>query len=558
MNCIGPDLTVREVARTWPACARLLTRYPAAQWGGKWTLQELGSFARSNALDEQRLLNELSAAAGVPARARAKARPEHSPMPLVFAALFLGLTIGAGWGVWLLLRVGFNSDFGILPGLSVHLHGLGQLWGWLALFVFAVGAHLLRQSTKRPAAAWLDYAAVTAVAVGLLLFCGGLSETIRGAFRHINVIASAFLFCGAGCFAMSTGWSLWGRGKKPQLWYGFVLATVGWLLVWAVADLLLRMQFVGQPIISAAGRDLLIVLPVLGFAANAIYGFGIRLIPGLLNITRLRPWYFAAALVLHNAGLCAFLVPMDVLRIAGAGLMLAGAVLYVMGMNWLRSSPSRTIYGVDERGHLLVRVAFAWLVIGLAMVLGEQLFPWLPRAYGGAWRHALTVGFITTMILGVGHRLIPIFLRQPLASPPMMIASMVLIIVGNILRVGLQLATIGEWQWTYSLIGLSGVLELSALMLFSLNLALTARNRRRTHSVDQPLTPDVRVREAINARPELQQRLRELGVTMFDDAAFIAPSMTFGALALAWGQRPADLLENLAPAPAPADGVRNT
>jgi hypothetical protein len=53
------------------------------------------------------------------------------------------------------------------------------------------------------------------------------------------------------------------------------------------------------------------------------------------------------------------------------------------------------------------------------------------------------------------------------------------------------------------------------------------------------------VREAVNARPELQRRLCEIGITMFDAAPFIAPSMTFGALALAVGRRPRDLLAEL-------------
>jgi hypothetical protein len=93
--------------------------------------------------------------------------------------------------------------------------------------------------------------------------------------------------------------------------------------------------------------------------------------------------------------------------------------------------------------------------------------------------------------------------------------------------------------------GLTGVLELAALAMFAVNLAMTLRNRRRTYRGSQPLTPDVRVREAVNARPDLQSRLVEVGITMFDAAPFIAPSMTFGALALATGRRPRDLLAEM-------------
>jgi hypothetical protein len=264
-----------------------------------------------------------------------------------------------------------------------------------------------------------------------------------------------------------------------------------------------------------------------------------------MNIGRLRPRWFPPALVLHNAGLCLFLIPNRICERAGAAMMLAGSICYVIGMDCLRSRPSRPIYGIDPRGHVLIRAGFFWLVCGLGMILLQQFFPQWPHAYSGAWRHALTVGFITTMILGVGYRIIPVFIRQPLASTRLMLASAALIILGNAGRVTLELLTIGGRPWSYRLMGVTGVLELAALVLFAWNIAATAWNRRRVYRPDQPLTPNTRVQEAVNARPEIQDRLQELGVTMFDSAPFIAPSMTFGALALAWGMDPGGLIDEL-------------
>ena len=131
-----------------------------------------------------------------------------------------------------------------------------------------------------------------------------------------------------------------------------------------------------------------------------------------------------------------------------------------------------------------------------------------------------------------------------------MLVGAVLIVAGNAGRVALELATLGGWPWSFRLMGVTGLLELSALILFALNLLLTALERRRVYSPLRPLTPDTRVREAVNALPALQQRLREIGVTMFDRAPFIAPSLTFGALALAWGLQPEELLSQLDAIPA--------
>ena len=544
LTCIAADLTVRQVAQGCAACARILERLPGARIDGLWTLQELRSFAQARAIEEQPFICQLADAAGLPVAISARSAREASPIPLIFVTLLVGLSLGTAWGVGILLRIALRAEYGSVPAASVHLHGVAQLWGWMALFVFAVAAHILRQNTKRRPPAWLDYPGSASVVAGLVLFLAGTSQSVRAALPAVNIIASSLLSLGAGCFAICALWSLLGRGQRPMLWHGFVLAQIGWLGAWCAADLLLRVRFASGPVLPAAARGLLIALPVLGFATNAIYGFGIRLIPGLLNVARLHPRCFAASLVMHNLGLPLLLFPpARAAHVAGAALMLLAAAIYLIGMNGLRGAPSRPIYGVDARGHVLIRAAFLWLIVGLAMILIEQLAGRaLPHAYGGAWRHALTVGFITTMMLGVGHRLLPIFIRQPLASTPLMLISAGLILVGNAGRVTLELATIGDWPWAFRFMGVTGVLELAALILFAINLALTVRNRRRVWSDAMELTPDTRLRELINVRPQVQQRLRELGITMFDAAPFVAPSITLGALALTSRMRPEQLV----------------
>lgn len=544
-QCVAPDMTVRQVATLWPACAPFLDRFDRSRWGGRWTLQELGAFARDHGLDESSFLSELAHVAGVSVERHARPPREGSPVPVLFVAIAIGLTLGAGWGVVLLWRIAFGADYGAAPAGSVHVHGLAQLWGWMGLFVFGVAAHLLRQNSKRPAPGWLELMAAAVVLAALLVFFVALAGWSRAAAARLDVAASALLVLAVLLFSVSVLGSLLGRGQRPQLWHYFVFAMVVWLWAWAGADLLLRLRYLTLPILPDQVRSLLILLPVLGFATNAIYGFGIRLIPGLLNIGRLRPRCFAAALAMHNLGLVLLLSGQRVSQATGATMMLAAGGTYLIGMNGLRSKPSRPIYGIDARGHVLIRVAFFWLICGLAMIVVQQFFPKLPHAYSGAWRHALTVGFITTMILGVGQRIVPVFIKQPLASTHLMLIGAALIIVGNAGRVVLELATLGNWPWTFRLMGLTGLLELSALFLFGLNLAWTARNRRRVYRAGEPLVPDTRVREAVNARPELQLRLHELGVTMLDTAPFIAPSMTFGALALAWGRQPEELIAQL-------------
>ena len=546
LSYISPDLTLRQVADAFPACAKILQRWSASRRRNRrWSLQQLGPFARQTGLDESSFLQELSAAAGVPLRSGAQpSRPRHSPLPLIFTAMIVGICLGTAFGVGLLWQIAMGEGYDVVSAASVHVHGIAQLWGWMALFIFAVGTHLLRQNTTRPAPQWLDWMAAGSILVGLIAFFASLNNSVRSHLPHIDTAGSSFLLSAALLFGISIIWSLSGSAKNQRR-HG-LLSLLGWLWAWAAVDLWLRVRYANALVLPDTARALLIELPVLGLATNAIYGFGIRLIPGLLNIGRLRQPWFARALILHNVGLCLFLMPNRSSATLGAAMMLAGAVCYVIGMDGLRSKPSRPIYGIDPRGRVLIRVGFFWLVCGLGMILLQQFFPRWPHAYSGAWRHALTVGFITTMILGVGFRLIPIFIRQPLASNRLMLAAAALIILGNAGRVTLELLTIGGWAWSFRFIGVTGVLELAALILFAVDIAATAWSRRRVYCDDQPIAPDTRVLEAVNAHPQIQDRLSELGIEMFDQTPSIAPSMTFGALALACGMHPRELIDAIA------------
>lgn len=542
-SCIARNMTVRQVATAWPACAEVLGRFTDAQLTGRWTLQELFAFARDHALNESEFVQQLADAAGVTVCEPREISEDPSPIGLIFIAIAICLTIGSSWGVSLLLQIAWGGSYSAVTGASIHVHGVAELWGWMALFVFAVASHLLRMNTKRPAPPWLERIAAGLIIAGVVGFFAGLIKTVHVAVPWIDIAGSAALAAAALLFGISVIWS--SAGQTPSQRIRGVAFIIAWLWVWAGVDLWLRIHFSNRLMLPDSARQLLIALPVLGFATNTIYGFGIRLIPGFLNIGQLRPRFFTAAFLTHNAGLCLLLLAPPVGRCIGAGMMLCGAALYLSGMNFLRSKPTRPIFGVDLRGHILIRAAFCWLIIGLSMIFIGELIPGLPHPFDGAWRHALTVGFITTMILGVGQRLVPIFIKQPLASAELMLAGAALIIFGCAGRVGLELLTMGGWGWAFGLMGITGILELSALILFAVNLALTVRRRRHVYQPGEPLLPDTRVREAINARPEIQHRLHDAGVTMLDEAPFVAPSMTFGAMALSWGLEPARLLAAL-------------
>jgi hypothetical protein len=133
-----------------------------------------------------------------------------------------------------------------------------------------------------------------------------------------------------------------------------------------------------------------------------------------------------------------------------------------------------------------VQAAYAWLFASLLMLvaLPAYQFAVLPavapdavavrtgfsHAYYGATRHAITVGFVSQMIVGVAARVVPTLRGADPRLLPRLWAPFVLINLGCGLRVLGQ--TVTDWDdRVFPLIGASGVLEVAGLAVWGAHLA---------------------------------------------------------------------------------------
>jgi hypothetical protein len=135
--------------------------------------------------------------------------------------------------------------------------------------------------------------------------------------------------------------------------------------------------------------------------------------------------------------------------------------------------PAKTL-GVSPLFPLFARAAYVWLLIAAALGIGA--------AYGdhaggiwGASRHALTVGFLATMVFAIGQRVLPAFCGMRLLfSKRLMGLSLIALNVGCALRVASEIpAYEANLHFAWTLLPVSAVTELTAVTLFSLNLAIT-------------------------------------------------------------------------------------
>jgi uncharacterized protein involved in response to NO len=552
---IHPAMTVRQVVTDYPACRAVFRRHGepercSAKFGH---LEPLDHFARRHGIPLDLLLVELSQAAGVEIN-RNDPSAGQAHRPFVAIALVVTLSLGAGWGTLLLFEIGRRGSLAAIPAAQVVAHGEAQLWGFIAPFIVGVAASFLPRTTARPR----PRRALLGLLLGTLLagVLGGFAWSLAarrwpwlGPATGVAHLAAALGFLALIAQQLT--------GKLRASWARFILAAAVWMVVWAIADLAIRGRAgsAGPGAYSESARRLLMELALFGFALNAVYGFGQRLLPGMLGGGAPRPGAIEATFGLHNAGVLA--LAMSHIRwpstcaALGAVAIAAGAGAWAIGLQGFRSR--RRSAPRPEAGPAFlaryIQLASFWLLAGLALLVAGQLTAAVrgidpPRAYLGATRHALTVGFLTTLILGVGQRLLPILSHDLLAWPRLVVPTFLFIAIGNALRVADELATL-VWPIAFRPLPLSAVLELTALTLFAANIIRTLWPRRDPLLRTGRATPMTRVAILLAEHPWLEDHLVARGLRYIGRVRSVPAELTLQSLSAGEGFDPGALIADI-------------
>jgi hypothetical protein len=127
------------------------------------------------------------------------------------------------------------------------------------------------------------------------------------------------------------------------------------------------------------------------------------------------------------------------------------------------------------------------------------------HAWFGAFRHALTVGFISLMIVGVSSKVAPVLAGVSPARLSGLGAAFWLINIGCAMRVGFQVLT-DMFGWAFPPAAASAPVELSGFALWAWDLLRTMRAEPDADAAraEGPITLDWRVADVLAAHPELE------------------------------------------------------
>ena len=556
-DVVGVDTALPDLFQSHPATRAVFNRYGLRGCGGeRGPAETLGFFAAAHGVAIEPLLEQVRRVIRDPlARQQASAQLHDDARPrladAIYRPFFLAgiatvLTVGAAWGVLLLWKIGVNGSFTGVTVHEVNAHGHAQIMGWVGLFImgFAYQAfprmwHVDLPAPKMALATW----------IAMLLSIAGRSTAMRfagqpwaGPMHLAGVVvqtAAVVVFIGQLRVALRRS------GQPAQPYIGFVLAALGFFLLQTVYG-----GWHMHRLMHAADRDAMLAQiatfqsplrdwQIHGMAMLMIFGVGIRMFPAIFNwptVPHRRAW---AALVIiltavvletslfliyrltgYHAAAAAMIVPWLMLPIGG-GMIVARWRVWRSTVAHNADDGSNP-HVVDRRAKF-VRIAFAWLFVSFTMLLLLPIYQAVSgiafsHAYYGAVRHAITVGFISMMIVGMAAKVVPTLRGIEPQRLPALWLPFVLINLGCFLRVTLQILT--DWDaGVYRFVAISGALEWTGLAFWAAHLSavMLGLGRYRTSAqaswgpVPESIRPDHRVAAVLDWYPQLEPTFVEHG-----------------------------------------------
>jgi len=532
-----------DVLRQFPGVRPVFDRYGLRGCGGPHgPAESIGYFAGAHGVNADRLIVELNEAIANPdAAPNAETHDTDKLADTIYRRFFKAgvvviLTAGAAWGALLLLRIAGNQAFTSVSIHDINAHGHAQIFGWVGLFVmgFAYQAfpRMRHTSLWRP-----DLANLTFYLMVFGVFARAIGEPLfeHSFFRELATQAGLCEIVAIGLFVTILLRTFQLSGKPWQRHDAYILAALAFFFVQAVYDLgmlwattatqteaeLLRIISTYQ----APLRD----LQIHGFALLMILGVGVRMFPPLFGLAAPGRKLVRNSLVLLVTGVIGEAVFFVVMRRTGdhrwavpmyVSMLLLASTSIALTLRWgLFARPTER-----DRSSKFVRTAVAWLHTSMLMLVlvpvymrvilpaagslspggQEAVAIGFSHAFYGAARHAITVGFISLMILGMAGKVVPTLNGVDTRKLSSLWLPFVLVNVGCAMRVVFQIGTDFR-PGAFALAGVSGLLEVTGIAIWGVHLWRIMNRGRALEPTAKPrpnlITADDRVGEIVEWFP---------------------------------------------------------
>ena len=533
---INAESFLPDVVSRYPSTRAVFDRYGLQGCGGPvGPREQVGWFARLHGVSLDALLAELNDAASKPATVVAEFSPSIADTiyrPFFLAGIATVLTLGCMWGAINLLTIGVKENFNAISYSWVLAHGHAMVFGFVGFFIMGFAYQAIPRF--KHTALWRPQLAFWSLP---LMIAGIVLQTVAHLLSPpsltLELLASVIQIAAVIIFAAVMVQTIRQAGKH-EIYDRFLYAALAWFLIAAIANPVIFKLFElagtrEQRLFNLATfnipyRD----VQLLGLAVVMILGISLRLLPHAYGFREpSRRW-------------------VSVLFWGVNGSIVGGTVLFVLGMTsgnhwllalqWLTSvvllvvaivTPFQyRLFGAvaeneRDRGLKFIRAAHVWFIVATAMLVFTPIYNfgiYMPitgsnvpfsHAFFGAYRHALTVGFIMMMIVGVSSKVVPTLSGVDVRRANSLWPTFVLLNIGNLTRVSFQIATDFS-PLAYSVMGISGFIEVVGLTLWGYELFANIRVGKKleressafTFTEHPDITPNTKVGEVLSHYPQ--------------------------------------------------------
>jgi len=271
-------------------------------------------------------------------------------------------------------------------------------------------------------------------------------------------------------------------------------------------------------------------LYLFGFVFMFIFAINIRTVYAFLDIKPVReravnltfwimnisvPIYYATHMLADKSGVALRFSQVVVFPIAFA------IIAFIYGLRIFERSTKELHDIIMDRSYAkTIRTAYIWLIVSVIILLAMPFLGHgteVQKRFHGSLNHALTVGFITMMIIGYASKMIPTFKGINMHSIKLSNITFILLNMGCFLRVFSQIlvGTSGGKPLFYATLGTSGWFELAALGIFGYNLWKTMNTTQESKLPASKklteVTKDTKVFDIVDQYPETLQIFLDFG-----------------------------------------------
>ncbi len=509
---IAPETLIPELLKCYPQLRTVFDRYGLKGCGGLHGPHEtVRFFSRAHAVEETTILQELREALNEGSSTIGNSTQVLKPdiqdtiyKRFFLAGMFIILTFGASWGAWLLWRIGFDASFTGISVNEINAHGQAQFFGWIGFFMmgFAYQAfpRFWHTELAKPPLAVTTFAIML---TGIITACVGtaLAGHWHGALL-LATIGSICEFVAVSIFAwqIHSTWRQSGMRLEPYIAYIFVA------LLWLVISAAFNTWHTWNTVSTAENREQLLHwvatyqaplrdMQFHGLAMTMIFGVSLYTLPHLFGLPTINRKRAYSVLSLLTLGVVAEVLLFISYRLSHNHLLAAMLLLpwlaittasFMIVFPWRLWKP----FPEPDRSAKFIQAGFAWLFVSLLLLLFLPLYQAVSHlsfshAYYGAVRHAITVGFISLMIMGYAAKVVPTLNGINLNHLSRLWGPFLLVNIGCFMRVTTQIAT--DWSPSiFPFIGVSGTLEVAGIAWWTIHLVRLMLHDRRKVSFELP------------------------------------------------------------------------